>query len=127
MREDHERDFVRYLIFRVGAGVPGPGRAVVFCVAQRSHTGAYEKLAGYKPRPAWVQAALRWLHSLAWVMLAATCWLLESGQEQLATMSALMAGIMYVTFVAALVKDGQRRKALERESLHPPADRQPGG
>lgn len=83
-----------------------------------------KQLPQYQPRPVWVHTALRWFHSLAWVWLAVTCWLLNAGQEQLATISALLAGIMYVTFVAALVKDGQRRKALKLESLSSPSDRQ---
>jgi hypothetical protein len=70
---------------------------------------------------------LRWFHALAWVLLAATCWLLDAGQELLAAASALIAGIMYVTFVAMLINDGQRRKAFERESTAPPANRQSGG
>jgi hypothetical protein len=38
-----------------------------------------------------------------------------------------LAGIMYVMFVVALIKDGQRRKAFEHESTAPPANRQFGG
>jgi hypothetical protein len=86
----------------------------------------FRKLPEYKPRPAWLHAVLRWFHALAWVMLAAMFWFLDAAHMALASTSALIAGIMYVTFVAALVKDGQRRKALERESTAPPSDRQPG-
>ena len=84
------------------------------------------KLPEYKPRPAWMQSVLRWFHALVWVMLAAACWFLDAGHTPLAVMSAAIAGIMYVTFVVALIKDGQRRKAFKHESPHPPANRQSG-
>lgn len=83
-----------------------------------------KKLPEYKPRPAWMQAVLRWFHTLAWVMLAAACWFSDAMRPTLIAVSALIAGIMYVTFVIALIKDGQRRKAFEHESLHPPSNRQ---
>ena len=86
-----------------------------------------KKLPEYKRRPAWMHSVLRWFHTLAWTMLAAMWWFLEAGQVPLATASALIAGIMYVTFVVALIKDGRRRKAFEHESTTPPADRQSGG
>jgi Flp pilus assembly protein TadB len=86
-----------------------------------------KKLPEYKPRPAWMHSVLRWFHALAWVLLAATCWFLDAGQDPLAAASALMAGIMYVTFVVTLIKDGRRRKAFEHESLNPPSNRQSGG
>ena len=76
----------------------------------------FKQLPEYKPRPAWLQSVLRWFHALVWVMLAATCWFADAGQTTLATASAMVAGIMYVTFVVALIKDGQRRKAFEHES-----------
>jgi hypothetical protein len=85
-----------------------------------------KQLPEYKPRPAWLQSVLRWFHALAWVMLAAMFWFLDAGQQALAEASALIAGIMYVTFVVAIVKDGQRRKAFEHESLNPPANRRSG-
>lgn len=85
------------------------------------------KLPEYRPRPAWMQSVLRWFHALAWVMLAAMCWFLDAAQTTLASASALIAGIMYVTFVVALIKDGQRRKAFERESPASSSDRQSGG
>jgi hypothetical protein len=69
---------------------------------------------------------LRWFHALAWVMLAATCWFFGVGEPTLASTSALVAGIMYVTFVVALIKDGQRRKAFEHESTAPSSDRRSG-
>lgn len=86
-----------------------------------------KQLPEYKPRPAWMHAVLRWFHALAWVMLAAMFWFLDAGQMPLATASALLAGIMYVTFVFALIKDGQRRKAFEHESPNPPSHRQSDG
>lgn len=86
-----------------------------------------KKLPEYQPRPAWMEAVLRWFHALVWVMLAAMWWLLDAGLQPLATASALVAGIMYLTFVVALTKDKQRRKAFEHESIAPPADRQSGG
>ena len=86
-----------------------------------------KNLPEYKPRPAWMHSVLRWFHALAWVMLAATCWFLDAVQVPLAAATALMAGIMYVTFVVALVRDGQRRKAFEHESTAPPSNRQSGG
>jgi uncharacterized membrane protein len=84
----------------------------------------FKTLPEYKPRPAWIQSVLRWFHALVWAMLAAMFWFLDAGQTPLAAFSALIAGIMYVTFVVALVKDGQRRKALEHESTPPPSNRQ---
>lgn len=84
------------------------------------------QLPEYRPRPAWMQSVLRWFHALAWVLLAAACWFLDAGQVTLAGASALVAGIMYVTFVVALIKDGQRRKAFEHESSNPPANRRSG-
>ena len=86
-----------------------------------------KQLPEYKPRSAWLQSVLRWFHALVWVMLAATCWFLDAAQTTLATASALVAGIMYVTFVVALIKDGQRRKAFEHESTAPPSNRRSGG
>ena len=88
---------------------------------------SFKKLPGYKPRPVWMQSVLRWFHALVWAMLAATCLFWDAGQVPLATTSALLAGIMYVTFVVVLIKDGQRRKAFEHESTAPPANRQSGG
>ena len=85
------------------------------------------QLPEYKPRPAWMQSVLRWFHTLAWAMLAAACLFSDAGQPPLAATSALIAGIMYVTFVVALIKDGQRRKAFEHESTAPPSNRQSGG
>jgi drug/metabolite transporter (DMT)-like permease len=85
-----------------------------------------KQLPEYKPRPAWMQSVLRWFHALAWVMLAATCWFLDAAQTTLASASALIAGFMYVMFIVAVIKDGQRRKALEHESLNPPSNRQSG-
>src|SRR5512134_2894379 len=78
-----------------------------------------KQLPEYKPRPAWIQSVLRWFHSLAWVMLAAMWWFLDAAQTTLALASALIAGIMYVTFIVALIKDGQRRKAFEHEGPPP--------
>jgi len=86
----------------------------------------FKTLPAYKPRPAWIQSVLRWFHTLVWVLLAALFLFLDAGQTTLATFSALIAGIMYVTFVVALIKDGQRRKALEYESTAPPSNRQSG-
>jgi hypothetical protein len=86
----------------------------------------FKQLPEYMPRPVWVQSVLRWFHALAWMMLAAMFLFLDAGQTLLASASALSAGIMYVTFVVALVKDGQRRKAFERESADPPSHRQSG-
>jgi lysylphosphatidylglycerol synthetase-like protein (DUF2156 family) len=85
-----------------------------------------KQLPEYKTRPAWMQSVLRWFHALAWVMLAAMFWFLDAAQTPLAGACALMAGIMYVTFVLTLIKDGQRRKAFEHESSHPPTNRQSG-
>jgi hypothetical protein len=85
-----------------------------------------KQLPAYTPRPAWMHAALRWFHALAWVMLAATFWFLDAAQTMLASVSALIAGLMYVTFVVAMIKDGQRRKAFEHESTAPPSNRQSG-
>jgi hypothetical protein len=48
-------------------------------------------------------------------------------QTTLASALALVAGIMYVTFVVAFIKDGQRRKAFEYESTASPSNCQPGG
>ena len=84
----------------------------------------FRKLPEYKPRPTWMQSVLRWFHALAWVLLAAMFLFLDAGQATLASASGLMAGIMYVTFVVALVKDSQRRKAFEHESAAPPPNRQ---
>lgn len=86
-----------------------------------------KQLPGYKPRPAWMQSVLRWFHALAWVLLAAMFWFLDAGQATLALAAALVAGIMYVTFVTTLIKDGQRRKAFEHESNAPHSNRQSGG
>jgi hypothetical protein len=86
-----------------------------------------KQLPEYKPRPAWVQSVLRWFHALAWVMLAAMFWFLDAAQTTLASASALIAGFMYVTFMVTLIKDGQRRKAFEHESITPPSNRQSGG
>ncbi len=85
-----------------------------------------KKLPEYKPRPVWMHSVLRWFHALAWVMLAAMFWFLNAGHDALVTASALIAGIMYVTFIVALIKDGQRRKAFEHESTDPPTHRQSG-
>ena len=86
----------------------------------------FKQLPEYKPRSAWMQSVLRWFHALVWVMLAATCWFLDAAQTTLASASALIAGIMYATFVVALIKDGRRRKAFEHESTAPPSNRQSG-
>lgn len=85
-----------------------------------------KQLPEYIPRPAWIHSVLRWFHALVWVMLAAMCWFLDAGQATLASASALVAGIMYVTFVVALVKDRRRQKALEHAGTPPPANRQAG-
>ena len=85
------------------------------------------QLPEYKPRPAWMESVLHWFHVLAWVMLAAMFWFLDAAQTTLASASALIAGLMYVTFVVAMIKDGQRRKAYEHESTAPPSNRQSGG
>ena len=86
-----------------------------------------KQLPEYKPRPAWIHTVLRWFHALAWVMLAAMCWFLDSAQATLAAASALVAGLMYVMFVVVLIKDGQRRKAFEHEGPPPPANRRSDG
>jgi Flp pilus assembly protein TadB len=86
-----------------------------------------KKLPDYQPRPAWMEAVLRWFHALVWVLLAAMWWFLDAGQQSLATVSALAAGIMYLAFVATLTKDRQRRKAFDHESTAPSADRHSGG
>jgi TRAP-type C4-dicarboxylate transport system permease large subunit len=86
-----------------------------------------KQLPEYKPRPAWMQSVLRWFHALVWALLAVMFLLFGIGQAALASAAGLAAGITYATFVAAVVKDGQRRKALEHESTAPPSDRQSGG
>jgi hypothetical protein len=86
-----------------------------------------KQLPEYKARPAWVHSVLRWFHTLAWVALAAMFLFLDAGQTTLASATAVLGGVMYVTFVVALIKDGQRRKAFEHESTAPPSHRQSGG
>ncbi len=86
----------------------------------------FKQLPDYQPRPAWIQAVLRWFHALVWVLLAAMFWFWDAGQPTLASASGLAAGIMYLTFGVALVKDRRRQKALERESADPAAPRQSG-
>ncbi len=86
-----------------------------------------KRLPEYRPRPAWMESVLRWFHLLTWALLAAMFLFLGAEQSTLASVSALLAGALYLTFVIALVKDAQRRKAFEHESLNPPANRQSGG
>jgi hypothetical protein len=86
-----------------------------------------KKLPEYQPRPAWMEAVLRWFHALVWALLAAMFLFLDAEQQTLATVSALGAGLMYVTFIVALVKDRKRQKALAHESANPSSHRQSGG
>jgi hypothetical protein len=88
---------------------------------------AVKQQPGYQPRPAWMQAILRWSHLLVWLLLAATCFLASAGQSALASATALLAGILYLLFVTTLMKDKQRQKAFEHESTAPPSNRQSGG
>jgi Flp pilus assembly protein TadB len=75
----------------------------------------FKQLPHYRPRPAGIQAVLRWFHTLVWMLLAAACFFTDAGQSTLAAASALLAGVFYVVFVVTLIKDGQRQKAIERE------------
>lgn len=68
----------------------------------------------YRPRSAWLHMVLRWFHLLVWMCLAAACFA-AAGQSSLASTAALLAGILYLVFVTALMKDKQRRKANEYE------------
>lgn len=104
------------------------GLAVVWCfVWPKDRTPEpIKQLPEYQPRPSWMQPVLRWFHALVWVMLAAMFLFFDAAQPTLAAVSALAAGLMYATFVIAVIKDGQRRKAFEHEGTAPPSNRRSG-
>jgi hypothetical protein len=70
--------------------------------------------------------ALRWFHLPVWVCLASACFCALAGQSTLASAAALLAGILYVIFVTALMKDKQRQKAIEREGTGSQSSHQSG-
>lgn len=59
-------------------------------------------------------------------LLATACFFADAGQSTLVTACLLLAGVFYAAFVVALIKDGQRQKAIEREGAHSQTPRQSG-
>jgi hypothetical protein len=61
-----------------------------------------------QPRPLWRRVVLRWFHALVWVLLAASCFVLElqvPGTVAAGSALALLAGLMYLIFLGAMVAD----------------------
>jgi hypothetical protein len=69
--------------------------------------------SGAPARPPWRQFVLRWFHSLVWVLLALACFV-QSGQiaggGAVGGALAVLAGLLYLVFMAALVADLRVRR-----------------
>jgi hypothetical protein len=57
------------------------------------------------PRSPAVQFVLRWFHSIVWLLLASTCFILVSGPSSLANSLAYLALFLYVVFIITLILD----------------------
>jgi hypothetical protein len=113
-------------LFTVGLICLGLAALWYFVWPKDKTPAPFKQLPNYRPRTAWTHSVLRWFHTLVWMLLAAACFFADAGQSTLVTACLLLAGVLYVVFVVALLKDGQRQKAIERESANSYPPRQSG-
>ncbi len=105
-------------LFGIPSIIPGlicAGLAVVwlFLWPKDKDSAQARQRPNYRPRPASAQFVLRWFHALVWLLLAVACFAWGGGLDSLASIAAVVAGVTYLIFISAVIKEGQRRKAFE--------------